>query len=71
MQPVVIFDRVSKAFTRGERHTSLRDLFPALIRSALPRRRTTELKEDQFWAIRDVSFEVRPGEAMAKPGAGG
>jgi hypothetical protein len=28
--PRVTFDRVSKAFKRGERHDSLRDLIPAL-----------------------------------------
>ena len=30
-EPVIIFDHIYKKFARGEQHTTLRDLIPALI----------------------------------------
>src|SRR5688572_31385571 len=58
-------DRVYKKFSRGERHDSLRDLIPALARQTVRRaRRPLELKEEEFWAIDDVSFEIGKGEAI-------
>ncbi len=66
--PGIIFDQVSKKFRRGERHDSLRDLLPAMLR-----RRTNrdELSDQEFWAVRDVSFAVAPGEALAIIGPNG
>lgn len=65
----VLFDSVSKAFTRGERHDSLRDLIPATLRVLTGRSKPST--RDLFWAVKDVSFEVKAGEALGIIGRNG
>ena len=67
----VIFDAVWKKFRQGERHDSLRDLIPAAIGALRGRRSPAELKAEEFWAVHDVSFEVRKGEALGIIGPNG
>ena len=68
---ILEFDSVSKKFRRGQLHDSLRDLVPSLVKSFVRGRSSDQLGEQEFWALRDVSFGVRSGEAVGIIGPNG
>src|SRR5262245_2307956 len=63
---------VWKKFHRGAIHDSLRDLLPAAAKRLVGRGpKPTELEKGDFWALREVGFQVKRGEAFGIIGPNG
>ena len=71
MTGLIEFQHVWKKFRRGEFHDSLRDIVPALASQLFGRQRRDTVERREFWAVQDVSFSVRPGEALGIIGPNG
>jgi lipopolysaccharide transport system ATP-binding protein len=67
----VRMEHVSKRFRKGELYDSLRDLIPALTGRILGRSLDHDALKREFWALQDVSFEIRKGESFGIVGANG
>jgi lipopolysaccharide transport system ATP-binding protein len=65
------FTGVSKRFRRGERHDSLRDLIPALVRRVAGRAAPDTRAARDFMALEDIDLEVHQGETLGVIGHNG
>ncbi len=76
MKPIVRVDKVSKQYrigAREARYGTLRDSIAEAVRAPLERlrRRNGKRNYETIWALKDVSFEVAPGEVIGVIGRNG
>src|SRR6266850_2726769 len=70
--PAIEVVDVWKKFHRGEIHDSLRDLVPAMTKHLLRLApKPMQLDKGDFWALREIDFRVKAGEALGIIGPNG
>lgn len=66
-------ENLSKRYVIGHQqaHDTLRDALSQGVRGLWSRFRRRRIEQEEFWALRDVSFEVQPGEVLGIIGRNG
>src|SRR2546430_14210698 len=63
---------VWKKFHRGELHDNLRDLVPSIAKRLIGRSpKSDQLAAGYFWALQNINFQVKRGEALGIIGPNG
>ena len=73
MAPIIKVQGLGKQYsigTQGSAYSTLREVLTTKLRSPLSQRRNKS-RDQKIWALRDVSFEVNPGEVVGIIGRNG
>lgn len=74
MKPIIRVQNVGKRYRLGTRkaaYGTLRDVIAGTVRSSLAGRRNGKAPTNTLWALKDVDFEVQPGEIIGVVGRNG
>ncbi len=76
MQPIIRVENLGKQYRLGsekKRYSTLRESLSGAVRAPLStfRRNGGDSEKNTFWALKDVSFEVMPGEVVGVIGRNG
>ncbi|MBF0490298.1 MAG: ABC transporter ATP-binding protein [Candidatus Omnitrophica bacterium] len=65
---VIEFNSVYKKFKKGEKFNSIRDSLPNFFRKTIVK---NELDEREFWAVKNVNFDIKKGDVVGIMGPNG
>ncbi len=75
MKPIITVENISKQYRIGTReapHHTLRDALSSAVRNPFRRlREQGQKKTETIWALKDVNFEIQPGEVVGIIGHNG
>jgi lipopolysaccharide transport system ATP-binding protein len=74
MKPIIKVENLSKQYRIGARQTShptLRDSIANVLRASFSHSHRNGDSDNSFWALKDVSFDVMPGEVVGVIGRNG
>ena len=70
-EPILVVDNLSKKFCRDLKRSLWYGVQDVSVELSGTRSNKNRLRKDEFWAVKDVSFEVAPGEAVGLIGHNG